>query len=46
MDAFSKILSAVDSFVWGPVLLVLLIGTGIFLTIRLRFLTWRNLVTH
>lgn len=43
MDAFSKILSAVDSFVWGPVLLVLLIGTGIFLTIRLRFLPWRNL---
>ncbi len=27
----------------GPVMLVLLVGTGIFLTIRLRFLPWRNL---
>lgn len=43
MEEFSKILSAVDDFVWGPVLLVLLIGTGIFLTFRLKFLTWRNL---
>lgn len=29
------ILNAIDSFVWGPPLLVLLIGTGILLTIRL-----------
>ena len=41
--AFSSILSAIDDFVWGPVMLVLLVGTGIFLTVRLRFLTWRNL---
>ena len=27
----------------APVMLVLLVGTGIFLTIRLRFLPWRNL---
>ena len=33
----------VDDFVWGPVMLVLLVGTGIFLTVRLRFATWRNL---
>ena len=43
MKGFSDILSAVDTFVWGPVMLVLLVGTGIFLTIRLRFRTWRNL---
>lgn len=43
MKTFSQILSAMDSFVWGPVLLVLLIGTGIFLTCRLKFLPWRNL---
>ena len=43
MDTFTKILSQVDSFVWGPVLLVLLIGTGLFLTVRLKFLPWRNL---
>lgn len=40
---FSDIVSAVDTFVWGPVMLVLLVGTGIFLTIRTKFLAWRNL---
>ncbi|MGN0483640.1 MAG: alanine/glycine:cation symporter family protein [Lachnospiraceae bacterium] len=43
METFSNILSAVDDFVWGPVMLVLLVGTAIFLTVRTRFLTWRNL---
>ena len=43
MDKFSEIVSAVDGFVWGPVMLVLLVGTGIFLTIRTGFLPWRNL---
>ena len=43
MDTIANILSAVDSFVWGPVMLVLLVGTGIFLTVRTRFLGWRNL---
>ena len=39
----SKIISDVDAFVWGPMMLVLLVGTGILLTIRCNFLTWRNL---
>jgi AGCS family alanine or glycine:cation symporter len=43
METFAQILSAVDDFVWGPVMLVLLVGTGIFLTIRTGFLPWRNL---
>ena len=43
MEAFSNIVSAVDAFVWGPVMLVLLVGTGIFLTIRIGFASWRNL---
>ena len=43
MEKLSNILTAIDDFVWGPVMLILLVGTGIFLTIRLRFLTWRNL---
>lgn len=32
------ILNEIDSFVWGPPLLFLLVGTGIWLTIRLRLL--------
>ncbi|MDD2355314.1 MAG: sodium:alanine symporter family protein [Lachnospiraceae bacterium] len=43
MEAFSNFVSELDSFVWGPVMLVLLIGTGIFVTIRIKFRTWRNL---
>lgn len=39
----SDTLVKVDDFVWGPVMLVLLIGTGIFLTIRLKFRPWKNL---
>lgn len=33
-----KILSQLDSFVWGPPLLVLLVGTGIYLSLRLGLL--------
>lgn len=37
------ILKDVNNFVWGPIMLAFLVGTGIFLTIRLKFLPWRNL---
>lgn len=43
MEQFAEILKTVDDFVWGPIMLVLLVGTGVFLTIRLKFLPWRNL---
>ena len=40
---YKEIVTRIDDFVWGPVMLILLVGTGIFLTVRTRFLTWRNL---
>lgn len=40
MDAF---LGKVSDFVWGPITLVLIVGTGIYLTIRLGFLQFRTL---
>lgn len=43
MKELSNVISAIDDFVWGPVMLVLLVGTGIYLIFRMRFLTWRNL---
>ena len=43
MENLNAIVTAVDDFVWGPVMLLLLVGTGVFLTIRTGFLTWRNL---
>lgn len=29
MERLGAIISAVDAFVWGPVMLILLVGTGI-----------------
>lgn len=43
MDKLGEILDAIDGVVWGPVMLVFLVGTGIFLTFKLNFLPWRNL---
>lgn len=43
MNMLQEVLTAVDDFVWGPVMLVLLVGTGIWLTVRTGFLPWRNL---
>ncbi len=43
MEMLTKIVGQIDDFVWGPVMLVLLIGTGIFLTIRIGFRSWLNL---
>ena len=33
-----EVLDKVDSIIWGPPLLILLVGTGIYLTIRLKLL--------
>ena len=36
----TAIVTPINDVVWGPVMLVLLLGTGLFLTFGLRFLTW------
>ena len=38
MESFIPILNAIVSFMWGPPLITLLVGTGIYLTIRLKLL--------
>lgn len=35
---FLAVLNEIDNFIWGPPLLVLLVGTGVLLTIRLNLL--------
>jgi AGCS family alanine or glycine:cation symporter len=40
MDA---ILTQVSGWVWGPVMICLLVGTGIYLTIRLGGVQFRHL---
>ncbi|RWZ58154.1 sodium:alanine symporter family protein [Halobacillus fulvus] len=36
-------LSTLSGIVWGPVLLILLVGTGVYLTLRLGFLQFKTL---
>ena len=43
MESFLPVLNAVDSFLWGAPLIVLLVGTGIMLTLRLSLLQVRRL---
>ena len=43
MEQLQNVLARIDDFVWGPAMLFLLVGTGVFLTVRLKFLPWRNL---
>jgi len=43
MDAITAFLDKASGFIWGPPLLVLLVGTGIFLTVRLGFIQVRLL---
>jgi AGCS family alanine or glycine:cation symporter len=38
METFSEVLSNASAFLWGAPLLVLLVGTGLYLTIRLRLI--------
>ena len=38
MEIITKINEAVNNLVWGPVMLILLIGTGLFLSYKTGFL--------
>lgn len=39
----SQMMAAANSFVWGPVMLAFLVGTGVFLSLRLGFLQFVQL---
>lgn len=42
MEFISKINAAVNGVVWGPVMLTLLIGVGLFLSIKTKFVQFRK----
>ena len=42
MDLVVSINSAINGFVWGPVMMVLLIGTGILMTVRMGGMQFRR----
>ena len=43
MGTFANLMAAMNAIVWGPIMIVLLVGTGVYLTIRLRFVQLRYL---
>lgn len=43
MEYLTKLIGQINDFVWGPPMLVLLVGTGLLLTFRLQFITFRFL---
>ena len=38
LESADRILAQISGWMWGPPLLILLLGTHVFLTIRLRFI--------
>ncbi len=44
-EAITQVIKAINDFAWGPVMLVLLLGTGLYLTLGLKFLTLRKIPT-
>lgn len=42
MDQFLEINSAINDFVWGPIMLALLVGTGVYITFRTGFFQVRK----
>ncbi len=43
MEAFTSILNTLSSFIWGPIMLALLLGVGIYLTLGLKLMPWRKI---
>ena len=43
METLIQALKAINDVIWGPGMLILLIGTGLYLTLGLRFYTFRNI---
>ncbi len=44
MDALKNFFDTLGGWVWGPAMLVLLVGTGVWLTLMLRGLQFSMLV--
>ena len=51
MDFIMAINDKVNAFVWGPIMLALLVGTGVYLSVRVGFIQvgkfgymWKNTI--
>ncbi|WP_157269516.1 alanine/glycine:cation symporter family protein [Azohydromonas aeria] len=45
MEKLTAVVTAINDFVWGPPMLVLILGTGLFLQLRLKLLPLRRIGT-
>ncbi len=43
LETFSALLDSIVGFVWGPAMLALLLGTGLYLTLGMRFMPMRRI---
>jgi AGCS family alanine or glycine:cation symporter len=43
MEMLENFLNATSGVIWGPIMLTLLVGVGIYLTVGLQAITWRKL---
>ncbi len=44
METLEQVLTTINDLVWGPMMLALLVGVGMYLTAGLRAITWRKLI--
>ncbi|NOR41689.1 MAG: amino acid carrier protein [Gammaproteobacteria bacterium] len=45
MQALNDLISSLNGIVWGPLMLVLILGTGFFLMVRLSFMPLKHIVS-
>lgn len=43
MERFEEIIKALGNFAWGPIMIILLVGTGVLLSIGTKFIQFRKL---
>ena len=43
MEALTALLNKLSNFIWGPIMLALLLGVGIYLSLGLKLMPWRKL---
>lgn len=43
METITSLLNSLSSFIWGPIMLALLLGVGVYLTLGLKLMPWRKI---
>ncbi len=46
MEALTSLLNTLNSFIWGPFTLALILGVGVYLSAGLKFIPWRKTIPY